>query len=436
MNYKVMQRPMFKMGGKAASQGTGITSGLDEKVNMAIGGGVIKGDNLGTREGFKEPDFSGMSLEDLINERQKIYNKSMSGLSDMRDIVRLQTLGNLATNVLPNIERGGLTGVVDFLKDPMTTQQAISGLTGLKRVDLKEKELKNKSLDRLISGKIDLEKLDIARSKANKELDREIRLRLGDEAQLLIDSVGGDKSKLSPSQFREYERKMKISMGSGFLTESEAKAQAYQIASNIFDIESIGNKKFMEEVEKIASSLYYGSSFRTNEADGGRVNRRMGSDDNGELPPDPTKPVNPFQPKPIKPLGDGKMAFDDTPRFELKSLDALMNEFEADNGRKPTSIDDLKRYFYNKYGEDFLSKIDQAVANESKDVAMETQGRGNQVFDMLRARLPQEITDDVVQLISYNKEAFADFASIKNQEDVTSFNEKYGVQLVIDVATV
>ena len=37
MNYKVMQRPMFKMGGKASSQGTGITSGLDEKVNMTDG---------------------------------------------------------------------------------------------------------------------------------------------------------------------------------------------------------------------------------------------------------------------------------------------------------------------------------------------------------------------------------------------------------------
>jgi hypothetical protein len=37
MNYKVMQRPMFRMGGKAASQGTGITSGLDEKVNMTNG---------------------------------------------------------------------------------------------------------------------------------------------------------------------------------------------------------------------------------------------------------------------------------------------------------------------------------------------------------------------------------------------------------------
>ena len=52
------------------------------------------------------------------------------------------------------------------------------------------------------------------------------------------------------------------------------------------------------------------------------------------------------------------------------------------------------------------------------------------------AILFKEITDDVVKLIAYNKEAFGDFASIKNQEDVNSFNEKYGVELVIDVATV
>ena len=38
MNYKVMQRPMFKLGGKVASQGTGITSGLDTKANYSIGG--------------------------------------------------------------------------------------------------------------------------------------------------------------------------------------------------------------------------------------------------------------------------------------------------------------------------------------------------------------------------------------------------------------
>jgi hypothetical protein len=81
--------------------------------------------------------------------------------------------------------------------------------------------------------------------------------------------------------------------------------------------------------------------------------------------------------------------------------------------------------------------MQQGMGMEQQDVAMETQNnQGNKVYDMLRARLPQEVSDEVVKLISYNKEAFGDFASIKNQEDVNSFNEKYGVQLVIDVATV
>ena len=50
---------------------------------------------------------------------------------------------------------------------------------------------------------------------------------------------------------------------------------------------------------------------------------------------------------------------------------------------------------------------------------------------MLRARLPQEITDDVVRLIAYNAEAFADFSAIESQEDVMLFNQKYGVELVL-----
>ena len=91
-------------------------------------------------------------------------------------------------------------------------------------------------------------------------------------------------------------------------------------------------------------------------------------------------------------------------------------------------------------GSPMMGEQPQQMAAQ-QDVAMETQqgggqDSGNKVYAMLRSRLPQEISDEVVQLISYNKEAFADFASIKNQEDVSSFNEKYGVQLVIDVATV
>tara|TARA_R100000664_G_scaffold22208_1_gene31639 strand:- start:56 stop:1027 length:972 start_codon:yes stop_codon:yes gene_type:complete len=58
------------------------------------------------------------------------------------------------------------------------------------------------------------------------------------------------------------------------------------------------------------------------------------------------------------------------------------------------------------------------------------------MYAALRRRLPQEITDDVVRLIAYNPEAFADFADIQDQSDVDSFNQKYNVQLVLPVENV
>ena len=56
---------------------------------------------------------------------------------------------------------------------------------------------------------------------------------------------------------------------------------------------------------------------------------------------------------------------------------------------------------------------------------------GQDPYMLLRARLPQEVTDDVVRLIAYNPEAFKDFAAIESQEDVVLFNQKYGVELVL-----
>ena len=52
-------------------------------------------------------------------------------------------------------------------------------------------------------------------------------------------------------------------------------------------------------------------------------------------------------------------------------------------------------------------------------------------FQTLRARLPQEITDDIVRLLSVSPEAFEDFATIQTQQDVDVFNKKYDVNLVL-----
>ena len=388
MNYKVMKRPMFKMGGKANSQGTGITSGLDEKVNLAIGGGVIKGDNVGMRENFQEPklDMGSMSLRELLDMQQANQAKRLEGVDTMRDLVRLQAIGNLAGNVLPNIESGGLRAVTDFFKDPMTTQTAIQGLTGLKKVDLQEGKIRGEGLDKYIKGRMGLEQLDIARNKAAVLTATQVRVNSGNQAREILRNAGvSSPNDLTDPLLRDQYEELK-NIADGTLTSGQKRKIATGIATDLLskyaaeqglNIQSVLEKDLEATIQSVMKGLTGGNAY------GGmpnRVERQMGSPMGGEqpLPEDPTKPVNPFQPKPIGP---------------------------------------------------FPSKA------EKMDTDMETKSEGNNVYAMLRSRLPQEITDDVVKLIAYNKEAFADFASIKNQEDVNSFNEKYGVELVIDVAT-
>ena len=52
-------------------------------------------------------------------------------------------------------------------------------------------------------------------------------------------------------------------------------------------------------------------------------------------------------------------------------------------------------------------------------------------YTQLRDRLPKEVTDDVVMLLSNSEEALQDFAYIRTQDDVSKFNVKYGVNLII-----
>ena len=56
-------------------------------------------------------------------------------------------------------------------------------------------------------------------------------------------------------------------------------------------------------------------------------------------------------------------------------------------------------------------------------------------YEQLRERLPQEISNDIVLLLSQSYEAFADFAEIQTQADVNEFNTKYNVQLFLPKQT-
>ena len=52
-------------------------------------------------------------------------------------------------------------------------------------------------------------------------------------------------------------------------------------------------------------------------------------------------------------------------------------------------------------------------------------------YEELRARLPQEVSNEVVRLLANSAEALEDFATIQTEQDIANFNKKYGVNLVL-----
>ena len=56
---------------------------------------------------------------------------------------------------------------------------------------------------------------------------------------------------------------------------------------------------------------------------------------------------------------------------------------------------------------------------------------GGVSYEELRARLPQDVSDEVVRLLANSPEALEDFAVIQTEQDIKNFNKKYGVNLVL-----
>ena len=66
-------------------------------------------------------------------------------------------------------------------------------------------------------------------------------------------------------------------------------------------------------------------------------------------------------------------------------------------------------------------QADQAMPEELGDIS----------YEELRARLPQEVGDEIVRLLANSAEALEGFATIQTEQDIANFNKKYGVNLVL-----
>ena len=100
-------------------------------------------------------------------------------------------------------------------------------------------------------------------------------------------------------------------------------------------------------------------------------------------------------------------------------------------------IQQILRGFYAEGGrvglaESFPGTAGDAMKAQNMEPEPQPLSSTNQIdFQTLRARLPREITDDIVKLLSVSPEAFEDFATIQTQQDVDVFNKKYDVNLVL-----
>ena len=379
MDYRVMKRPMFRMGG-TTSGGTGITSGLDTpRQNYKSAGSVL---SISDAMSMGSSDIFNKALVPAMLNREKNFKSAMS-------IPKLQAVGSIASNVLPNIERGGLKGIVDILKDPNTINAAIQGLSQTKSLELERDKQQLADLGAIFKGKSAIESqefdqeyktetLSIAKQKALIKSATQLRVDAGEQSRQLLKVNEGSVSNMSEEDKILYYDLRETAAGE--LTPAKANQKAVLIvaaeneAQKKSELNLGGSGKGMSDVEMqeridFLTQLLIGTTTqRTDEAEGGRINKQMGGGfDMGQEQVMPAAQTTAPGPE-MMPQGGG-------------------------------------------------------------------QDMGGDPFTILRERLPQEIPDEVVSLIAYNKAAFQDFANIQDQDDVDLFNQKYNVQLVVDMAS-
>ena len=128
-----------------------------------------------------------------------------------------------------------------------------------------------------------------------------------------------------------------------------------------------------------------------------------------------------------------KEYLDKNPGTDVEEVAKLFpNMTDGSAQARALTFEDLKKRFYYNEGGRAGYKLGSEPMMES---VVETKKETGEVQDLsyteLRARLPQEISNDIVQLLSQSKQALMDFANIQTGEDIASFNQQYDVNLTL-----
>ena len=368
---RTLRRPMFRIGGVAE----GITSGLDQTQLTASRPGYENGNIVLERTKESFPEYQ-KALQDIRGERRSYLPQFLMSMG--LDLATRPRSGNIFQQIATSAK-----GPLDKWMETRAAREGIddklaSALFGDVMDIETRKELQRKKLEseerqaRIDAGgkdkKFEFEGIHTALDKLIKQQrELEADLREAKTGTGGVEGVPGKVDPVSPKIDPDQIRSIEDSL------EDNAKLQSLYVDDEKDPI----RKTLLQAIangEAVWSDLVY-------------------YDETGELPPE------------------------------------LLEEGRKEGGRVG----------YQNAGSVMPSAMPNAMPS-AMPVAMQAPGPTDQgqddtvqdlSFEELRARLPQEITNDIVKLLSESKQALVDFANIRTQQDVNTFNQKYDVNLVV-----
>ena len=374
---RVLRRPMFRIGGSA---GTGITSGLDRKpfqegTDPTDRAQIIKSAGDITKETIADP-----TLRRLLLPKQR-------GLSPGTLPGFLTSFGlNLASATPTGTGFGGLAATAaKAAQTPFQTFQAAK---------LTDREDKAELARDLFTSAVASE-YDVAVQKLKNQAEKDSDLSLAETERDIITNAQNEIFKQSDILNDENS------------TDEEKKAAQRAI---------IVQQKVLEK--ELGVPPEYAAIISSPELFDAEMENIVNS-------------YNEAQEKKRKAYVDANPSADPTEVLEMFP-DIVSGSAKA----RALTFEDLKKRFY--YGDSKAEggRIGYRMGSQPiMESVVENKKQTGEVKDLsyteLRARLPQEISNDIVQLLANSKQALLDFANIQTGEDIASFNQQYDVNLTL-----
>ena len=386
---RTLKRPMFRMGG---STGTGITSGLDAP-----------------RQQYDE----GNRVRKLFEERKSMFDQT---LPDQRSGFMPGSVSSFLTdfglNLLSATPRGNIFATAaSAAKDPFKSFQSaraqeMSDRKALDQAilgDVISEDFKSRQQQKLIDAGFEEKKM---------ELENEIKLLEIEGTQDALKRAETLKNDLTVLE-KDYELQKKygttgrdFDIGAAAKTSNLIKGlddEKLQLNTELSQLQGVlVNERTAEQnkrIKEIETRLGSIDDIRANILKESSLIEKIGALDQTDQ---------------LNTIVDENMAkgmtYEEAFKAALEQFKFLQNM--ADGGRAGYQIGGM------------------ATPQQTSETIQESPAQ-DLTYSELRSRLPNSISDQVVQLLANSKQALLDFAEIRSQQDVDQFNQQYDVTLTL-----